>query len=429
MPIKGITDRYRLPRLGKIHLGIKATSAKGVEYPRAVDYFVCPEVVQGVYGEQPRELDIMFPVDDDEAVASQYYRAYSASRGLVCKGDGETADQMVDADILDATGEAVLVNKDTQRVQRDEVPCMGRDCPHYEKAMCRELMTLQFLLPNVPGLGIWQIDTSSWNSITHVNSALQMLRATAGRIHSIPLKLVLIPVEVTADGKKKSVHVLDVTLPPITFAELQRQVKALGPGSNMALPEPDAERPGLIYDAAQMQAQGTYPEEAEKPKPVFDRDGLLKWCRDNAVVPKAVTSVLANPRAYVETEGNTMEQLYEYLKGKLKPTATKEAVKDTSKKSKPGASSSATPETVKEAQAPKAMKLDMPAFDIWCSEHMLTKIDLRGLVPTWQTWLEDNPGKVQADLYHVIESAIEFNKLNPPAKGERPLEGQGALKV
>ena len=40
--IKELSDVRRLPRLGKIHLGVKAKNEKGVEYPKAVDYFVVP---------------------------------------------------------------------------------------------------------------------------------------------------------------------------------------------------------------------------------------------------------------------------------------------------------------------------------------------------------------------------------------------------
>ena len=55
--IEGLSDRFRLPRMGKIRLGIKKKSEKsGKEYPSAVDYFVCPPEVIAVYGDNPRDL-------------------------------------------------------------------------------------------------------------------------------------------------------------------------------------------------------------------------------------------------------------------------------------------------------------------------------------------------------------------------------------
>ncbi|GAI11404.1 unnamed protein product, partial [marine sediment metagenome] len=162
-PIKGLSETRRLPRLGKIHLGIKKTkevNGREVEYPSAVDYFVFPEdnslydELTRVFGEKPKELRILIPLDDEERWASQYYRCYSRTRGLICKGDGETAIRMVDMQ----TG--ALADRDSTEVVMKEVTCTGRDCPDYEK-QCREIMNLQFLLPEVPGLGVWQIDTSS----------------------------------------------------------------------------------------------------------------------------------------------------------------------------------------------------------------------------------------------------------------------------
>jgi hypothetical protein len=96
MPIKELSTRRRLPRLGKIHTGIKVKNSKGVEHPQPTDYFVCPPEVQKVYDEKPKELKIMFPLEDETVWASQFYRLYSSSRGLICKGDGALATQLQD---------------------------------------------------------------------------------------------------------------------------------------------------------------------------------------------------------------------------------------------------------------------------------------------------------------------------------------------
>jgi len=95
MPIKGLTEKRRMPRIGKLHLGIKVKNKQGVEHPKAVDYFVYPDegspggelLDQFIkeYGEKPKELPIIFPLGDEESIASQYYRCYSRSRGLVSR--------------------------------------------------------------------------------------------------------------------------------------------------------------------------------------------------------------------------------------------------------------------------------------------------------------------------------------------------------
>ena len=116
--------------------------------------------MQAVYGDKPKRLDVIIPVEDDEVWANQYYRQYSRTRGgLVCKGDGETCRRMIDTD----TG--AIAGRDTKAVIWQEgLECKGRDCPDYKGKACQEVMNLQFMLPKVPGLGVWQIDTGSIHS-------------------------------------------------------------------------------------------------------------------------------------------------------------------------------------------------------------------------------------------------------------------------
>lgn len=203
-PIKGLSEQKRLPRLGKIRLGIKKKSPRtGGEYPVATEWFVCPPEVQTIYGDKPKRLDVIVPVEDEEIWASQYYRQYSRSRGLVCKGDGETCRRMVDI----ATG--ALANRDTKEIAyREGCECLGKECQDYKHNACQEVMNLQFLLPKVQGLGVWQIDTGSINSIMNINNCATMIRAMTGRVSWVPLVLTLEPTEVVNpdDGKKKTVY-------------------------------------------------------------------------------------------------------------------------------------------------------------------------------------------------------------------------------
>lgn len=270
MPIKGISETRRLPRLGKIHLGIKKTkvvNGREVEYPSAVDYFVfpednylCDELVR-IFDEKPKELRILIPLDDEERWASQYYRCYSRTRGLICKGDGETAIRMVDM----RTG--ALANRDSTEVVMKEVTCSGRDCPDYEQ-QCREIMNLQFLLPEVPGLGVWQIDTSSINSIRNINSAAELVKRIYGRISMIPLLLTIEPQEVQdSEGKKRTVNILNLrtnrTLLEMmeTITKPTPEMLAMG---ETELPVPDDEVPDMVIP--QVQEEKVSQEAAEEAK-------------------------------------------------------------------------------------------------------------------------------------------------------------------
>jgi len=206
MPIKGLSERRRLPRLGKIRLGYKVEAEGRRAYPKATDYFVCPEEVKAIFGEKPTELRVMFPVEDEERVCPQWLKRYSFSQGLVCKGDGEGARCRIDLE----TG--AMAGKDTKQAELREVKCEYRECQEYIAGNCKEVMSLQFLLPEVPGLGVYQLDTSSYHSIRNINDCLELIRSVAGRISMIPLTLSLIPMEVHPEGgKKKTVHVVQIT--------------------------------------------------------------------------------------------------------------------------------------------------------------------------------------------------------------------------
>lgn len=231
-PIKGLTEKRRMPRIGKLHLGIKVTKNKAgkdcTPYPKAVDYFVYPladaqggevldQLIQA-YGEKPKELRIIFPLEDEEALASQFYRCYTRSRGLVCRGDGELCMRAID------TKTGALPTKDTKETALKEMTCQGKECPDYQAGQCREVMNLQFMLPEISGMGIWQIDTSSINSIRNINSCLQMIKAIYGRVAMVPLVLALETIEVTPPGgTKKNVHVLNIRS---TDSLIQAAIKA-----------------------------------------------------------------------------------------------------------------------------------------------------------------------------------------------------------
>jgi hypothetical protein len=258
MPIEGLSNIVRIPRLGKIHLGIKTKGKKDTEYPKATDYFVVPDEVRAVYGEKPTELEIMFPVEEPEMFAQQWLRAYSMSQGLVCIGDGLESRRKVDVE----TGD--MANHATNQWEWRQMTCNAQECPDYQTKRCRRVMNLQFLLPTVPGLGVYQIDTSSFYSIVNINSMIKMLQGMLGRCSMIPLTLALGQIEVTPPGeKKKHVYIMHIKK-NIKIAELARIAQL--PPAKILIPEPETEEP----------PEDLFPEAAiEKPKAKRTKD--LPW--------------------------------------------------------------------------------------------------------------------------------------------------------
>jgi hypothetical protein len=306
MPIAGLSDIIILPRLGKIHRGIKREDGS----PKAVRFFVLPgekeiqegkispEVVKALrdrYGKEPTELSIYIPCEDKELWAPQYLKRYSRSRGLTCKGTGGNGPGKVlmrmvdtdtgnfanrntqeghwtkifpdsmDADILKALGESYKRDPATFSI------CPGKECPEYASGNCKEVMCLQFILPDIPGLGVWQLDTSSVNSIKNINACDYYLKRSQGRISGIPLLLTTEPLEtLTPQGRKQTVYVLHIrtreTMNQLLKYMLAR-VKLLeagrAPSDQLDIPEAEeVEMPELLFPE-----HGEVPEEAPAEEP------------------------------------------------------------------------------------------------------------------------------------------------------------------
>jgi len=259
-PIEKISDIRRLPRLGKVRLGIKKEGQRG-PYPQAVDYFVCPEEVKAVHGDTPRELPVMFPADDLELVAPQWYKCYSYSQGLICKGDGKHCKRKVDT----ATGD--FANRDTKEWVLSDGICEPEHCPMIGSKQCRKMMSLLFILHEVPGLGVYQLDTSSFYSIVNLNSQLApdgfLRHFTGGRIAFIPLILSVDPQQVTPPGVgRKTVHVLQVRA-DVKLADIIR-ISRQGP-ARVLLPTLEEEEPPDDLYPEEVLAQAEVTEEVETP--------------------------------------------------------------------------------------------------------------------------------------------------------------------
>jgi hypothetical protein len=156
---------------------------------------------------------------------------------------------------------------------------------------CRKMMSLLFILPNVPGLGVYQLDTSSFYTIVNLNSQLApdgfLRHFTGGRIAFIPLILSVEPREVTPPGiGRKTVHVLnvraDVKLADIIRISRQSPAQVLLPTLEEEEPPDDLMPEEVLREAEEKQEEvdkyvdqgGGIPatispivEGKEKPKP------------------------------------------------------------------------------------------------------------------------------------------------------------------
>ncbi len=273
-PIKDISDVRRIPRLGKIRLGIKITEPKKNPYPHPTDYFVVPDEIKAYLREEkPKVLEIMFPVDDPLLFAPQFLKCYSMTQGLVCRGDGTNCLRKVDTE----TGD--IACHTTKEWEFKKMTCDPSACPEAvgdpergTRPQCRRVMNLLFVMPSVPGLGVWQLDTSSFNSIVNINSFIDIMKRAGVRIAWIPLKLSLEPTDVSPPGiTKKTVHVLhlrsDLKLGELLQLSAKPPARALLPAVDEEEAPGDLYPPEVLAEAEAAKQPPTAPSKEEAPPP------------------------------------------------------------------------------------------------------------------------------------------------------------------
>lgn len=273
MAIKNLSEIRRLPRLGKIRLGIKKVSQKtGKEYPAEIDYFLLdpstpiPEErekllseFKRLFGEQPKKIRVYFPVSDLEVLFPQYYKRYGSGTMLQCKGDGDKA-----------TAASEEFTKGLEVVGKTDmgspiVKCLGRECIYYKDKKCSEVATLNVLIPELPGAGVWQITTGSYHSIVGINSGLEYVRGIAGRFHMVPLTLERRKQDTMAEGKKSTHYIMQINL-DFKLADLQKFAQIDSTKALLELPEPAVDAEELPAAAKGEPEPEIEPEESLPPE-------------------------------------------------------------------------------------------------------------------------------------------------------------------
>jgi hypothetical protein len=180
---------------------VKAQSASGKTYPVEKRYFLLPPEAAKIYGAQAEEIDVMFPVENEEVIFPQRYLWFGSSKGPKCMGDGETAIRAND---------------------KGEFESRSCPCELLKKKDCNPRAHLLVILPKVTMSGVYQIDISSYHSIVDLNSGIDWIRALVGRIAMIPLKLRRVPKETHGSGRKEVHYPLQIKFPDMDYEGLQK---------------------------------------------------------------------------------------------------------------------------------------------------------------------------------------------------------------
>jgi len=260
LPITNVSERVRLQQKGKIRLGINKQNSDGTTYFEPTDYFVCPDEVKKIYGDEPKQLRIMFPNEGIKQWASQYLRRYSAAHGLICRGDGRVAIARA-YNKSDHPGTSRYAPGDLK-----ETECYPTTCPYHQAGECHLVMSLQFLLPDCPGFGVFEIDTSSAESINNVRTMLDLVSKTCHRVSMIPLLLELAKAETKPDKGAKEKYSLRLTG---AFSLTEFRQLAQIPPLKVTAPPPGSEPPDDLFPGEPLKTNQTQ-EDAVRDENILD---------------------------------------------------------------------------------------------------------------------------------------------------------------
>ena len=232
--IQGLSNQRRLPRLGKIRLGIKKKSIKsGKEYPAETDYFVCPPEVEKIYGKTPKALDVYIPVEQQAVAFPQSLKFYGSSIGLKCTGD-----------------RIVAKEKQPDGSWKDRDCCDIKPCQNWIAKKCTITGVLNVMLFRVSLGGVYQITMHSVNGIIDVNSGFDYVYSLVDRVAMVPLSLERVHLETHFEGKKQNHWPLKLIFRgDISLLNAIRENKRLVASTQYLLPEAENINPEMDPEA------------------------------------------------------------------------------------------------------------------------------------------------------------------------------------
>lgn len=251
--------QHRPVELGRIRTGIKATSKSGKEYPAKLDTFrltsgsqALLDAAASLYGGTVEEWK--------DAPDEGYWQLITESRELrvLIPRDLRTVSQAYEW----WQGGTCERRCDGTVEQISDGPCLCDDSDR----LCDPVTRISLMLPDVPGLGVWRLDSGGWHAATSLPATISLLKqlSTASWIPAI-LRLEQRSKKAReADGKvvthRFAVPVLD--LPNLTIG------KVVAAQNGAPVPRIDSGTPAATPTASERVAERRAAIEANESGPV-----------------------------------------------------------------------------------------------------------------------------------------------------------------
>ena len=173
MRIKQNKHGKTLPRAGKIKVGVKTERGFGsIDYFRAHGKY--ERYFHNVYGEKPKEIRLQFLSDDLESVCNERFQIRTPQGKLFAWGDGENFTY-----IHPKTFQKVQISPTD--VEGFKEKCVEACTNQNITGKWEEVLTMRFVLPKVPVMGLWEFKTKGkLSTIRNLVSSFDTCQAAAG---------------------------------------------------------------------------------------------------------------------------------------------------------------------------------------------------------------------------------------------------------
>lgn len=299
MPI--IDLQYRIAERGRIRIGVQATTRSGKRAPRKLDRFRFTSADRGAI-EQVARLYGGTPAPWDNGGHAQF-EVISEARSIPIVLPPE---DMAFSQFYESWAKGFCTRRCDGRW--DTVRDSACDCDP-EARECKTTTRLSVILPEVPGLGTWRLETHGYYAAVELGGALAIIAREAARGRLIPARLLLVEREVRrlvsgkAEVRQFVVPMIDVDLDALpaassAAAELAAPVAAVGAGETPApapAPAPSRWRP---VDAQALPA-GPEISVADQLAEVDPATRPARKARKNAAAPIRPTGRRPRPAAAV----------------------------------------------------------------------------------------------------------------------------------
>ncbi len=164
-------------------------------------------------------------------------------------------------------------------------------CDSEEQRSCKATTRLSLILADLPGLGVWRLESHGYYAATELAGTVDICQQAAGRGQMLPAVLGLQPRQVKREGKTHNfvVPTLDVKVTPNRLTATLNA--STGVGSWQAIGELEPEQPSTVTPDEMQAALNPAPPEPKKP-------------RANAAPSLPSTGLKPRPKAIQEIEIN-----------------------------------------------------------------------------------------------------------------------------